>query len=85
LSPETAEMLGYAGRGLMKWYVAVPGRPPSGELIGCIGRSEAKLPKRFHIPSLVTFPQEDCLGSTPRKCGVFSILAAAVHSCPRYR
>src|ERR1700730_7412018 len=29
--------------------------------------------------------QEDCLGSPPRKCGVFSILTAAVHGCPSYR
>jgi hypothetical protein len=58
LDPETAETLGigYAGRGMMKEYVAVPVRP-SGELTGYIGVTEAKLPKTFHLSNVVTFPR----------------------------
>jgi CHC2 zinc finger len=60
LDPETAETLGigYAGRGLMKGFVAVPVRLPSGELTGYIGITEAKLPKTFHLSNVVTFPKK---------------------------
>jgi hypothetical protein len=69
-APETAETLGigYAGRGLVKGYIAVPVRLPSGELTGYIGITEAKLPKQFHLSDVVTFLSQDCLGSPPRKC-----------------
>jgi len=60
LDPDTAETLGigYAGRGMMKGYVAVPVRLPSGELTGYIGITEAKLPKQFHLSNVVTFPKK---------------------------
>jgi hypothetical protein len=60
LDPETAETLGigYAGPGLMKGFVAVPVRLPSGELTGYIGVTEAKLPKTFHLSNVVTFPKK---------------------------
>jgi len=60
LSPETAEALGigYAPRGMMKGYVAVPIRLSTGELTGYIGITEAKLPKEFHLSNVVTFPKK---------------------------
>jgi len=78
LDPDTAETLGigYARRGLMKGFVAVPVRLPSGELTGYIGITEAKLPKTFHLSNVVTFPKNDGLGClAPRKCGAFSSCA----------
>jgi DNA primase len=74
LSQETAEALGigYAPKGMMKGYVAIPIRLPTGELTGYIGVTEARVPKEFHLSNVVTFPQEDGLGClAPRKCGVF--------------
>ncbi len=41
--------IGYASKGLMRGYVAVPIRLPDGTLVGYIGVTEAKLPPRFHI------------------------------------
>jgi DNA primase len=60
LSPETAEALGigYAPKGMMKGYVAIPIRLPTGELTGYIGITEAKLPKEFHLSNVVTFPKK---------------------------
>src|SRR3981189_1791406 len=40
-------------------------RLPTGELTGYIGITEAKLPKEFHLSSVVHISQEDCLGSSP--------------------
>lgn len=60
ISPETAEALGigYAGRGMMKGYVAIPIRLPSGELTGYIGVTEARVPKEFHLTNVVSFPKK---------------------------
>jgi hypothetical protein len=57
---DTAEALGigYAPKGMMKGYVAIPIRLPTGELIGYIGVTEAKLPKEFHLSNVVTFPKK---------------------------
>jgi hypothetical protein len=59
-SQETAEALGigYAPKGMMKGYVAIPIRLPAGELTGYIGVAEAKLPKEFHLSNVVTFPKK---------------------------
>jgi hypothetical protein len=59
-SQETAEALGigYAPKGMMKGYVAIPIRLPTGELTGYIGITEAKLPKEFHLSKVVTFPKK---------------------------
>jgi len=53
---------------------------PSGVVTGYIGiTAKAVLPfQRGHLP-------KELPGTTPRRCGVFSILAAAVHGCPIYR
>lgn len=40
---------GYAAKGLMRGYVALPLRLPTGQLIGYIGVKEAKLPKQWHM------------------------------------
>ena len=60
LSPETAEVLGigYAPKGMMKGYVAIPIRLPTGELTGYIGIMESKVPKEFHLSNVVTFPKK---------------------------
>jgi DNA primase len=60
LSQETAEAhgIGYAPKGMMKGYVAIPIRLPTGELTGYIGVKEAKLPKEFHLSNVVTFPKK---------------------------
>jgi hypothetical protein len=60
LSQETAEALGigYAPKGMMKGYVAIPIRLPTGELTGYIGVTEAELPKEFHLSNVVTFPKK---------------------------
>ena len=60
LSQETAEALGieYAPKGMMKGYVAIPIRLPTGELTGYIGIIEAKLPEEFHLSNVVTFPKK---------------------------
>jgi hypothetical protein len=42
---------------MMKGYVAIPIRLPTGELTGYIGTTE-KLPKEFHLSSVVTFPRK---------------------------
>jgi DNA primase len=56
----TAEALGigYAPKGMMKGYVAVPVRLPTGELTGYIGITEGKVPKEFHLSRVVTFPKK---------------------------
>ncbi len=60
LSQETAEALGigYAPKGMMKGYVAIPVRLPTGELTGYIGIIEGKVPKEFHLSNVVTFPKK---------------------------
>jgi DNA primase len=60
LSQETAEALGigYAPKGMMKGYVAIPIRLPTGELTGYIGITEGKVPKEFHLSNVVTFPKK---------------------------
>ncbi len=46
--------IGYASRGIMRGYVAVPVRLEDGTLAGYVGITEAKLPPRWHgIPSRV--------------------------------
>jgi hypothetical protein len=50
--------IGYAPKGMMKGYVAIPIRLPTGELTGYIGITEAKLPKEFHLSNVVTFPKK---------------------------
>jgi hypothetical protein len=56
----TAEALGvgYAGKGMMKGYVAIPVRRLTGELTGYIGIVEGKVPKEFHLSRVVTFPKK---------------------------
>ncbi len=56
----TAESLGigYAAKGMMKGYVAIPVRLPTGELTGYIGITEGKVPKEFHLSKVVTFPKK---------------------------
>jgi hypothetical protein len=44
--------------GMMKGYVAVPVRLPTGELTGYIGITEGKVPKEFHLSRVVTFPKK---------------------------
>jgi hypothetical protein len=56
---------------MMKGYVAIPIRLPTGELTGYIGITEAKLPKEFHLSNVVHISQEECAKKAPRKCGVF--------------
>jgi hypothetical protein len=51
------QAIGYAPKGMMKGYVAIPTRLPTGELTGYIGITEAKLPKEFHLSNVVTFPR----------------------------
>jgi hypothetical protein len=60
IDASTAEALGigYAPKGLMKGYVAVPVRLPTGELTGYIGITEGKVPKEFHLSRVVTFPKK---------------------------
>jgi hypothetical protein len=73
LTQEAAEALGigYASKGMMKGYVAIPIRLPTGELTGYIGIPEAKLPKEFHFQR-GHISKEDGLGRlAPRKCGAF--------------
>jgi hypothetical protein len=58
-SPEDATALGigYASRGIMRGFVAVPIRLENGALAGYVGVTEAKLPPRWHgIPSRVVVP-----------------------------
>jgi len=50
--------IGYAPKGMMKGYVAIPIRLPTGELTGYIGVTEAKLPKEFHLSNVITFPKK---------------------------
>ncbi len=49
---------------MMKGYVAIPIRLPTGELAGYIRVTEAKLPKDFHLSNVVTFPRR-----LLRQCG----------------
>jgi hypothetical protein len=41
---------------MMKGHVAIPIRLPTGELIGYIAITEAKLPEEFHPPTWSHFP-----------------------------
>ena len=62
----------------------IPIRLPTGELTGYLGITEAKLPKEFQLSNVVTFSQEDCLGSVaPRKCGavLFTCETRTTESC----
>jgi CheY-like chemotaxis protein len=38
--------------------LAIPIRLPTGELTSYIGKTEAKLPKEFHLSNVVTFPKK---------------------------
>jgi hypothetical protein len=60
IDPSVAEALGigYAPKGMMKGYVAIPVRLPTGELTGYIGITEGKVPKEFHLSRVVTFPKK---------------------------
>lgn len=60
IDPSTAEALGigYAAKGMMKGYVAIPVRLPTGELTGYIGITEGRVPKEFHLSRVVTFPKK---------------------------
>jgi DNA primase len=60
IDPSVAEALGigYAAKGMMKGYVAIPVRLPAGELTGYIGITEGKVPKDFHLSRVVTFPKK---------------------------
>ena len=40
---------------MMKGYVAIPIRLPTGELTGYIGITEGKVLKEFHLSRVVTF------------------------------
>lgn len=48
--------VGYAKKGLMRGFVAVPIRLPDGRLVGYIGIKEAKLPPKFHIEETNVVP-----------------------------
>jgi uncharacterized Zn-finger protein len=50
--------IGYAPKGMMKGYVAIPIRLPTGELTGYIGITEGKVPMEFHLSNVVTFPKK---------------------------
>jgi hypothetical protein len=43
---------------MMKSYVAIRIRLPTGELTGYLEITEAKLPKKFHLSNVVTFPKK---------------------------
>ena len=60
LLPRDSRSAGYrlCAERLMKGYVAIPIRLPTGELTGYIGITEAKLPKEFHLSNVVTFPKK---------------------------
>jgi hypothetical protein len=56
---DQAAWFGYAPKGMMKGYVAIPIRLPTGELTGYIGVIEAKIPNEFlHLSNVVTFPKK---------------------------
>ena len=48
--------IGYAGRGIMRGFVAIPIRLENGTLAGYIGITEAKLPPRWHGISTKAMP-----------------------------
>lgn len=61
--PKDAEVIGigYAPKGIMRGYVAIPIRLPDGKLLGYIGVHEAKLPPGFHLnddDNVVRFPKK---------------------------
>lgn len=58
LSASDAEALGvgYAGRGIMRGFVAVPVRLEDGTLSGYLGITEAKLPPRWFLPERKVVP-----------------------------
>jgi hypothetical protein len=60
IAADTAQALGigYAAKGLMKGYVALPIRLSTGELTGYIGITEGKVPKESHLSRVVTFPKK---------------------------
>jgi len=60
IDPSVAEALGigYAAKGMMKGYVAIPVRLPTGELTGYIGITAGKVPMEFHRSQVVTFPKK---------------------------
>jgi hypothetical protein len=49
-----AHGIGYAGKGLMRGYVAIPFRDEHGTLLGYVGVQDAKLPPDF-TPNVVAF------------------------------
>ena len=53
----TSYRVGYAPKGMMNGYVAVPIRFPTGELNGYIRITEAKLSKEFTFPRWSHFPR----------------------------
>src|SRR5258705_5686243 len=55
--PAEALGIGYAPKGMMKGYVAIPIRFPTGELIGYIGITEGNVTKEFHPPRRSHFPR----------------------------
>ena len=59
IEPEDAERIGigFAPKGLMSGYVAVPVRLPDGSLVGYIGIQEAKVPKAWRYPDQEQTPQ----------------------------
>ena len=50
IAPQDAKALGigWASKGILRGFVAVPVRLPTGELAGYVGITEAKLPPRWH-------------------------------------
>ena len=69
---ELASGIGYAPKGMIKGYVAIPIRLPTGELTGYIGTTERKLPKEFLLSKVVTLPKKSAQEKAPRNCGAFS-------------
>jgi hypothetical protein len=57
---------------MMKGYVAIPIRLPTGELTGYTGITEAKLPKEFYLSNVVTFPKKTAWAA-PRRDAGFSL------------
>jgi hypothetical protein len=49
--------IGYAPKGMMKGYVAIPIKLPTGELTVYIGVTEANCPKNFTFPTWSHFPR----------------------------
>jgi len=82
IDPSTAEGLGigYAGKGIMKGYVAIPVRLPTGELTGYIG-IKAGCRKSFTFPEWLHFPSRVRKKKPRNVAGLFLIWLAVWCCC----